>query len=125
MTDDLKRNCKNLLVIDDDKAIRDTLKDVLEMHGYTVVTAKDGSDGITMLTTMENAPCLILLDLMMPGLNGWGFLDFQRTDPAFSSIPVVVCSAYEASARSIGTSPVVTKPIKLESLLGAINAFCA
>jgi CheY-like chemotaxis protein len=125
MNVDAKLDCKNVLVIDDDQAIRETMKDVLEIHGYNVITAKDGHDGIKKLSTMAVAPCLILLDLMMPGMNGWGFLDYQRTHPAFSSIPVVICSAYEASARSIGTSPVIIKPIKLDSLLGAVNAFCA
>jgi CheY-like chemotaxis protein len=118
----MKNNC-NVLVIDDDPAICLSMKDTLEIHGYEVMTAKDGMDGIKTLLSMPSLPCLILLDLMMPGMNGWGFLDFQRNNPKFSEVPVIVCSAYESSARSIG-NPVLIKPVQLNSLLGAIKAFC-
>lgn len=121
----MKEDCKNILLIDDDPAIRQMMKDVLELNGYKVFTAVDGKDGITKLQQIDKTPCLILLDLMMPGMNGWGFLDFQRGHPDFASVPVVVCSAYEASAKSIGTKPVLIKPVKLDSLLGAVRAFCA
>lgn len=121
----MKEDCKNVLVIDDDPAIRQTMKDVLEIHGYKVHTAKDGLEGIKSLTTMASLPCLILLDLMMPGMNGWGFLDFQRNNPQYSSVPVVVCSAYENSAKSVSTGPVLIKPVQLKTLINAVKAFCA
>lgn len=120
----MKENCKNILVIDDDPAIRQSIKDVLEINGYTVHTAKDGLDGIKSLSEMVSAPCLILLDLMMPGMNGWGFLDFQRGSPQFASVPVVICSAYENSAKSVSSGPVLIKPVQLKTLLGAVKAFC-
>jgi CheY-like chemotaxis protein len=121
----MNQQCKNILVIDDDQAIRETIQDVLEIHGYNVITARDGKEGIKKLSSMNVAPCLILLDLMMPGMNGWGFLDYQKNNSSFSQIPVVICSAYEGSARSIGTYPVLIKPLKLDSLVGAIKVFCA
>lgn len=120
-----QNDCKNILVIDDDPAICQTMKDVLEIHGYHVVTAKDGKDGIKALTSMASLPCIVLLDLMMPGMNGWGFLDYHKSKPEYASVPVIICSAYEASAKSIGTSPVLIKPVQLSSLLGAVKAFCA
>lgn len=122
----MNQKCKNILVIDDDAAILQTMQDVLEIYGYKVVTAKDGIDGIQKLKEMEKElPCLIILDLMMPGMNGWGFLDFHRTIPHISSIPVVICSAYEASAKAMASNPVLVKPVKLDSLVGAVKAFCA
>lgn len=122
----MKEDCKNVLVIDDDPAIRQTMKDVLEIHGYKVHTAKDGMEGIKSLTSMASLPCLILLDLMMPGMNGWGFLDFQRTNPEFASVPVVICSAYENSAKSVSAgSPILIKPVQLKTLINAVKAFCA
>lgn len=122
----LKQKCKNILVIDDDLAILQTMQDVLEIYGYKVFTAKDGIEGIQKLKEMEQElPCLILLDLMMPGMNGWGFLDFHRSIPHISNIPVVICSAYEASAKAMAKSPVLVKPVKLDSLVGTIKAFCA
>lgn len=115
---------KSILVIDDDPAIRQTMKDVLEIYGYQVLTASEGQEGIEVLTSMKVPPRVILLDLMMPGMNGWGFLDFQKDHPIFSRIPVVLCSAYEESAKSIGTEPVLIKPVQLNSLTSAIRAFC-
>lgn len=118
-------SCKSILVIDDDPAICQTMKDVLEINGYRVTTARDGQEGIKALTTMSTLPCMILLDLMMPGMNGWGFLDFQRANAQFATVPVIICSAYENSAKSVSKNPVITKPVKLNSLLGAVKAFCA
>jgi CheY-like chemotaxis protein len=117
--------CKTVLVVDDDPAIRSMLQDVLEIYGYDVFTAADGEDGIATLSAMKNPPCVILLDLMMPGMNGWGFLDFQRANPSYSKVPVVICSAYEASARSVGSQRVLIKPVQLDSLVGTIKSYCA
>ncbi|HXH31266.1 MAG TPA: response regulator [Bacteriovoracaceae bacterium] len=117
--------CKSILVIDDDPAILQTMQDVLEIHGFRVHTAVDGADGIRVLQDMVIPPCVVLLDLMMPGMNGWGFLDYQKGHPVFSKVPVVLCSAYEASARSVGKEPVLIKPVKLDTLLAAVKVFCA
>lgn len=121
----MKAECKKVLVIDDDPAIRQTIQDVLEIYGYDVHTASDGKEGIKELSSMKESPCLILLDLMMPGMNGWGFLDFQRANPVYAGVPVIICSAYEASAKSVGANNILVKPVQLESLVGAVKAFCA
>lgn len=117
--------CKNVLIVEDEKAIRQMMQDVLEIHGYNVVVAADGHEGIEQLRRLAPEPCVILLDLMMPGMNGWQFLDFQRSDPRLASIPVVVCSAYKESAKSIRPAGIVEKPVQLKNLLGAVQAFCA
>jgi CheY-like chemotaxis protein len=121
----MKNECKKVLVIDDDPAICQTMKDVLEINGYEVITANDGKDGINTLSSMKALPCIILLDLMMPGMNGWGFLDFQRASPEYSQVPVIICSAYENSAKSIGLKPIITKPVQLNHLLGTVKALCS
>ena len=118
-------DCKSILVIDDDRAIRQTMKDVLEIYGYEVHTASDGKEGISKLISMKVLPCVILLDLMMPGMNGWGFLDFQQSNPSFAGVPVIICSAYENSAKSIRSSQILIKPVQLDSLVGAVKSFCA
>lgn len=117
--------CKNVLVIDDDPAIRQTIQDVLEIYGYEVNTASDGLEGIEKLSEMKDIPCVILLDLMMPGMNGWGFLDFQRSNPSYAGVPVIICSAYAESAKSVRAHDILVKPVQLESLVGAVKAFCA
>ncbi len=117
--------CRNVLVIEDEESIRQMIQDVLELHGYNVFTASNGAEGISLLSEIVPEPCVVLLDLMMPGTNGWQFLDVQRNTPAFSKIPVVVCSAYKESAKSIHPSAFVEKPIQLKSLLGTVRKFCA
>ncbi len=115
----------SILIVEDDKPVRDMLKDVLEIEGYKIVTAADGNEGLEILRTMSPLPCLIVLDLMMPGTNGWRFLDYQRQDAALSKIPVVVCSAYSESAKSVKPDGIVEKPVQLEHLLETVNAYCA
>ncbi len=117
--------CKNILIVEDDLSIRNMMKDVLEIEGYSVYLAADGSEGIERLRTILPQPCVILLDLMMPGTNGWKFLDVQRADPTLSNIPIVVCSAYHESAKSVHPQAIINKPIKLDALIDAVNKFCA
>lgn len=117
--------CKNVLIVEDEVSIRQMMQDVLELHGYKVFTASNGEDGIKKLMEISPEPCVVLLDLMMPGTNGWQFLDVQRSNPKFSNIPVVVCSAYKESAKSVHPNGFVEKPIQLNSLLGAVREFCA
>jgi two-component system, chemotaxis family, chemotaxis protein CheY len=121
----MKMAAKTVLLVDDDQAILEMMRDVLEIEGYRVAVAKNGQDAITQLRTLDDKPSLIVLDLMMPILNGWEFLDFQRSQTQFSKIPIVICSAYFESAKSIKPSAVVPKPVQLEPLLSAVKLFCA
>lgn len=116
---------KNVLVIEDDAAVRQTLRDVLEMQGYQVTTAADGKEGLALMEKMAGQQLLVLLDLMMPNMNGWQFLDVQRNDPRFKDVPVIVCSAYTESAKSIKPAAIIEKPVRLNSLLGTLKAFSA
>jgi len=115
---------KTILIIEDEYPIRQMMQDVLELEGYTVVTAADGSEGFEQLKALSSPPCAILLDLMMPGTSGWRFLDFLRADFSTTSIPIIICSAYLESAKSIRASAVIEKPVKLEKLLSTVNSFC-
>jgi len=117
-------SCKSVLVIEDDQAIRRTMKDVLEIQGFKVFLAADGKEGADQLASIAPEPCVILLDLMMPVMNGWQFLDFQRNNPKFKDIPVVICSAYAESAKAVNPSAFVPKPVQFSALLGAVKAFC-
>ena len=117
--------CKNILVVEDDSSVRQIMQDVLEIEGYHVITAKDGKEGIERLRTLSPQPCLILLDLMMPETNGWKFLDFQRADPLLANIPVIICSAYYESAKTVRANAIVEKPVSLDTLLDTVHEFCA
>lgn len=113
-----------ILVIDDDQAIRTTVADVLEAEGYTVATAINGADGLTMLDRVN--PALVLLDMRMPVLDGWGFA--RAIHERGIQIPIVVLTAAHDAyrwAREINAADVVAKPFDLIDLLGAVERLYA
>jgi len=116
-------DCKWILVIEDEKDIRETIQQVLELEGYQVLTAINGKEGLQILS--ENTkPCLILLDLMMPVMNGWEFLEAQKGEVVLATIPVVIVSAAGERAKSAGASAFIKKPVELESLLRIVEKYC-
>ena len=106
-----------VLVVEDDDDIRSLLAELLEEEGYEVVSAADGRQGLDR--AHERPPDLILLDLMMPVMNGWEFREEQRRDPVLAGVPVVVVSA--AARASIDASQVLTKPFSVDDLLEAVE----
>ena len=115
---------KKVLIIEDDAAIREALQLALEMKGYEAMTASNGREAIDRLKDEPN-PGVILLDLMMPGMNGWQFLDFQQSRPEFADIPVIVCSAFYESARTVNSKAFLPKPVELKALLHTVEALTA
>ncbi len=116
-----------MLVVDDDRDIREVVTDALEAEGYRVVTAGDGREAIALLRAVGAAPSLILLDLMMPGMDGAQFRAEQRRDPTLDAIPVVVLSAdsgLDAKAKSLGVAGHLKKPVALDALLDAVREYC-
>jgi CheY-like chemotaxis protein len=118
-------SCASILIVEDDKEIRESLKDVLEIEGYQVVTASNGQEAIETLRTMPQ-PCLILLDLMMPVMNGWEFLKYRRTFDALATIPVaIVTAAGEIKSQGLHAEAIIKKPIDLDVLLKWVGQFCS
>lgn len=119
---------KTIFVVDDDKAIRETLADLLQDEGYTVVTATNGQDALQKLRAdPSRRPCVIILDLMMPVMNGADFYSAQQRDPDLSSIPVVVTSAdghVSVKSKPFG-GEYLAKPIRFETVLDMIERHCA
>ncbi len=116
-----------ILVVDDDYSIRDMLTQLLEDEGYTVVCANDGQEALSYLRQTEQPPRLILLDLMMPRMNGWQFREVQRQDPLLSNIPVVILSAgtdLQKQATLMEVSQYIGKPINLQTLLQIVEHHC-
>ena len=121
-------NCKTVLVVDDDRDIRDVLTDALEAEGYRVVTAADGCEALDFLHAANERPCVILLDLMMPRMDGMQLRTELLGDPSLAAIPVVVLSAdptVATTAKSLNFSGYLKKPVPLEALLAAVHAYCA
>jgi CheY-like chemotaxis protein len=115
-----------ILVLEDDREIRESIVDVLEAEGYLVESAANGKEGLARLREIEK-PCLILLDLMMPVMSGGEFLALARKDDALATIPVVIVSAWPSEAAQIAgaTQGYVKKPIDLETLLATVDRFCS
>jgi len=113
------RGC--VLIIEDDADIRESVTMALEELGFEVVTAGNGATGLSVMRGLPRPPNLILLDLMMPVMNGWQFLEAMAQDVAFAAVPVVVMSA----AKNVPVSPLVVqalaKPFTYETLKSAVR----
>jgi CheY-like chemotaxis protein len=113
-----------ILIVEDDDDIREALTQILQLEGYVVREAVNGREALD-ISTRYPTPSLILLDLMMPVMDGWQFRAEQMKDPSLSKVPVVVISA-DASVHekvaSFGAASVLPKPISLDRLLRAVEA---
>lgn len=114
----------NILVIDDDDGIREALKAALEYEGYVVSTAENGQIALDLLHSGPN-PCFIVLDLMMPVMDGWTFAAKLAEDPKLSQIPFVVVSAFEDKAQDLQAKNIFKKPVNLKVLFDVIKKWCS
>jgi CheY-like chemotaxis protein len=113
-----------ILVVDDDEDVRETLRDALEMHGYTVATAENGRAALDALAVMPR-PGLILLDLMMPVMDGLEFLAAGLASRAIEGIPVIVVTAYDhLASKASDATAIVKKPLDLDVLLSWVERTC-
>jgi CheY-like chemotaxis protein len=116
-----------VLVVDDDDDLREAIKTVLRAVGHTVITASDGAEALAWLRRPEVHPCLVLLDLMMPGMNGFELRTVMTADPELSSIPVVVITGAGVLAERGADdlqADVLAKPIALPALVGTVKRYC-
>jgi len=119
--------CAGVLVIEDDADILRAVVQVLEDEGIAVQAAENGRTALAALRAPgATRPCLILLDLMMPVMDGWAFRAEQLRDPALSDIPVIILTAdgndAEKSLRMNGAGA-LRKPVELLTLLEAIQPY--
>jgi two-component system, chemotaxis family, chemotaxis protein CheY len=113
-----------LLVVEDDTDVSEALSDVLREAGYRTLWAADGLEAILILRAGAR-PDAILLDLMMPRMNGFDFREAQRADPDIAGIPVILVTAMrggERAAVSIEAAAYVAKPARVDELLAAVTA---
>lgn len=111
---------KIVLVVDDDPDLLDVVRFALEGEGFDVETAENGEQALAYLRTGVR-PALVLLDLMMPVMNGWKFLDEIAKTPSLRPVPVVVLSAAERVEVPAGAVAFARKPIDLGSLVEVIE----
>jgi CheY-like chemotaxis protein len=120
------REVKTVLVIEDEDDIRRFARRLLELEGYQVLEAANGDDGLRLIRGTRNLS-MVLLDLRLPGRDGWVVMDEMKSDPKFSKVPVVVFSASAAEwqrkkALSMGAVGYLVKPLDAASLKQAVDA---
>jgi CheY-like chemotaxis protein len=113
-----------ILVIEDDHDIRVGVRSLLEDEGFRVVTVTDGRSALELLERSPEPPCVILLDLMLPVMDGWHFADLMRQRPRLAGIPIVIMSAYEDPPPPNGIVGFVKKPVNAEALLRLLAPHC-
>ena len=117
----------DVLIVDDDADIRASVRLALEIEGYAIAVAADGSVAWRWLHA-EPTPRLILLDLMMPVMDGTEFLRLLRRDPELRALPVVLVTAFGATSRAADlaaeTQGCLAKPIELDELIETVSRHC-
>lgn len=111
-----------MLIVEDDDDVRASLVELLQHEGYAVVTARDGREGLAILDGSPR-PFVAVVDLMMPLMTGWEFVNNVKARDDFADIPLIVTSAVAARAPA-GADHVVRKPLDLDRLLELIRSYC-
>ena len=110
-----------VLVVDDEADIRDSLQELFQDEGYAVTTAANGAEALDSLHG-EQLPCIVILDLLMPGLSGNDVYERMQRDPRLAKVPVIVSTSDPSRAPS-GVL-IMKKPVNLVRLLGAVRQHC-
>jgi CheY-like chemotaxis protein len=116
-----------IMIVEDHTDLRETFRDVLAASGIQSVEASSGREALTLLREQPRKPCLILLDIFMPDVDGWEFRLAQLGDPRLADIPVVLLTAHvgaEGAAREMNASGFLKKPVTLDTLLSSIERHC-
>jgi CheY-like chemotaxis protein len=113
---------KLVLVVDDDRSVRESLSGLLDVEGYSVLAAENGQTALDILEKAAHFPCLILLDLAMPIMDGRGFLKFRAKDPMLRQIPVVVVSGDPPRGEQLsGIEAYLQKPVRFDRLIATVD----
>jgi CheY-like chemotaxis protein len=110
---------RNVLLVEDDPDLQEVLSDLLSEFGHHVVIARNGVEGLRVLATFR--PDVVLLDLFMPKMDGWGFRAEQRRDPALAEIPVIAMSASHTWVAGLADVDLyLSKPFRVHDILCAV-----
>ncbi len=122
------RDRASILLVEDDADVRDSTRMLLELEGYQVETAQNGLEALARLRAGLR-PCLVLLDLDMPVMDGLTFRTYQLVDPQLAHIPVVVFSGHgdmlEDGAALFTGMPCLHKPVDYDALMYHVNRLCS
>ena len=112
-----------ILIVDDDLDVREILAETLQDSGFDAITASNGFEALKLVRTMTCPPSIILLDLMMPVMDGYAFLEERQKDPTLASVPVAILTAgYGVDRGRLADGELfVPKPIDIPRLLGVLR----
>lgn len=115
-----------VLIVEDDADLREMMAQLLSLEGIHAVTVANGREALEYLEGADDAPQLILLDLMMPVMDGWEFRRKQQADPELASVPVIVLSALDQTrAGNLEATAFLKKPLDFDHLLELVREHCA
>lgn len=114
-----------VLLVDDESDLRETLALALEHESFRVLEAANGREALALLEASEELPDVVVLDLMMPVMNGVAFLEACRTRPRLAGLPIVVLSAATQYIPTPGARLAFRKPVSLDALSRGLRAVCA
>lgn len=115
---------KTILLVEDDDAARDALSMLLSDAGYSVAAVGNGIEALRHLRESSELPCVIVLDLIMPRMDGWEFRARQQADPELAGIPVVVITAASVAKDPIPAAEVLKKPLDFDAVMNAVGKYC-
>lgn len=125
MTEPAPDGRRPVLIVDDDRDIRETLRDLLELEGFPAITARDGAEALERMR--RDRPCLVLLDLIMPVMDGAEVFRRRAADPDLARVPVAVISAVvdlEHRIAPLEAAGFLEKPVEIERLLELVRRHC-
>jgi CheY-like chemotaxis protein len=113
-----------VLIVEDDADLRDMMAQLLNLEGINAATVANGREALEYLQESDR-PDVILLDLMMPVMDGWEFRRRQQADPSVSSVPVIVLSALDPTrAADVNANAFLKKPLDFDRLLALVRSYC-
>ena len=114
-----------VLIVEDDADLREMMAQLLALEGFQTAAVANGREALDYLHG-TNAPDLILLDLMMPVMDGWEFCRHQQADPSLSQVPVIVLSAVDQSrVADVNAAAFLKKPLDFDRLIRLVRTYCA
>jgi len=113
-----------VLIVEDDADLRDMMAQLLNLEGFNAATVANGREALEYLQESD-PPDVILLDLMMPVMDGWEFRRRQQADPSVSGVPVIVLSALDPTrAADVNANAFLKKPLDFDRLLALVRSYC-
>jgi CheY-like chemotaxis protein len=114
-----------VLIVEDDPDLREMMAQLLTLEGFHTAAVANGREALNYLQTGDHPPEVILLDLMMPVMDGWEFRRQQQANPAVADVPVIVLSALDQSrAANVNAAAFLKKPLDFDRLLELVRRYC-